>query len=539
MNVFFYLTSLAFFLWAIRNILYWTTLWQLKEYRLDRLIAHFRETAKGKAVLRSKMLFVKWFTLFLYIYFAVHEDLLIFYNVLVFIIFAVEGVKVVKEIISHTIKRPVFTAKAIVFVNILLALVVFLYWIPLLSERFLWLLIIDRIIPIFSSVIVIFLSFPTEFLQDLSISKATKLIQKYENLLVIGISGSYGKSSTKEYVAQILSSKFSVLKTEGSHNTPIGISNSILKGLKTNTKIFVVELGSYKRGEVLELCNIVRPKIGITTSISDQHLSLFGSFENIFDTENELITSLPKDGFAMFNGNDSGAYKLYLKTRIKKVLYETNSRKKSALEKRKNLPEISAEHISMNKKSLIFSVIYKNKTYKYESPLLGEHNVENILPAIYLAHYLGMTYKEIKYAVSHLLPLEKRMIRRELINGGVVIDDTFNASPESIYAALSYMKLYKGKKVLVLEPMIELGKNGGKNHYDLGKKISEICDYLFLTNKNYYKDITRGITDGKGTCEVEVVNAQEVVDFITKNIAKDDIVIFEGREAAFAINRII
>ncbi len=526
--------------------MFWVSLWQTKEYRMDRITAHFRETDKGKSLFLSWFLLIKWLLILGYFVAAFNETLFFPYQLAVTAVFVVEGYRVINEILSHRIRRPVLTPKAIILAAITIAVIGGLYFIPFF-EKFVWLLMLDRLLITVMAVAVSFFAYPTEFMQDIRIEQAMKKINKYislpddkERLLVIGISGSYGKSSTKEYIAQLLSQKFSVLKTFGSHNTPIGIANTILSGLRHQTEVFVVELGSYKKGEITQLCQIVKPRISVTTSISDQHLSLFGSFENIMETENELISALPKDGLALFNANNDGSKMLYRQTKKKKILYESLENAKTSMSaKRRSNAQIVAFNIVPQKTSVVFDVLVGKKAVRFEAPLLGAHSVENILPAIYLANLLGMKMIEIKQAVAKLAPLEKRMVLHHLGKGGIAIDDTFNASPESVLSAISYMKLYKGKKILVLEPMIELGKNADEDHYNLAKQIAKICDYLFLTNKNYYKAIASGIQDGDGECMIEIESPAKIAEDINNMVGKDDVIVFEGREAGLVLNKIV
>lgn len=533
MNILYILASLAFFIWIVRNTLFWVYLWQLKEYRLDRLLVHFRETEKGKDILRSPIAWIKWVLIISYVVPTFYEGLLLPFQFLVTIIFLFEAIKTIRELITHKLRRPVFTLRAILVIVLTLFVMGMLYLLPLV-EQYVWLLLLDKILPLIISLFVFFMAIPSDFVKDIFIDKAAKKMRLHPDVLVIGVSGSYGKSSTKEYIAQILSHKFNVIKTDGSHNTPMGISRTIMAKLTGKTQVFVVELGSYKKGEVAELCQIVHPKISVTTSISDQHLSLYGSFENIIETEMELINAIPKNGFSLLNGNNPNTNKIYKELKKKKVLYEVSNDNKNSTDE-----SIQARNLQVKKTSVCFEVSLNGSLLSFEAPLIGGHNVENILPAIYLANHLKMKSSEIQKAVLHLTPLSKTMVYHKTIQGYVVIDDTFNASPESVKAALEYMKVYSKKKYLVFEPMIELGENTDIDHYNLGKQISVLCSHIFLTNKNYYSSIQRGIQDGGGTCKITVGNSSEIASILKPMVKSGDIIVLEGRESAMVLPKLL
>ncbi len=532
MHTLFTITGVAFFIWTIRNIFFWVNLWQLKEYRLDILSVHLRETVQGRSLFTSIGNIVKWILFLLYPVIVFQDQYTIWYELLIAALFIIEAFLVLKEISQHTIKRPVPTKKALILVILSIFAVSFLVLSPLLNE-FVWFLILDRITFLLVSFFVFFLSFPTEIYRDIKIQKAMKKIKEYKNLLVIAVSGSYGKTSTKEYIAQVLSTKFHVVKTPGSNNTPIAIANTILNNIKEDTEVFVVEVGAVKRGEVAEIAAIVNPKISITTAVSDQHISLYGSLENVIKSEYELIEALPKDGLALFNANGGYIDSVYEQTKIKKLYY------KRFEEKPKKNGVIAAYNIKASPDGVSFSVSTNHKELNLTAPLLGTHAVENILPAVYLGLYKGLSIQEIQKAVSQLKPPAQTMVRKPLLNGIIGIDDTFNASPESVFAGMEYVKLYKKKKYFVLAPLIELGKEGKKRHFQIGQLASTSCTHLYLLNKNYIKEVLEGVRAGKGKCQVHIVNQKIAAEEIKSTAKPGDVVLFEGKEAKVVMKKLL
>jgi UDP-N-acetylmuramoyl-tripeptide--D-alanyl-D-alanine ligase len=222
----------------------------------------------------------------------------------------------------------------------------------------------------------------------MQIEKAAKLIEKQKKLIIIGVTGSYGKSATKDFIAEILGKKFKVLKTQGKNNTALGIANTIVKGLKNDTQVFVAEIGGYKRGEVKTVAEFIHPQIGVITGINNRYLSLFGSLENKKKANFELMQSLPKNGLAIFNGNNKDTKGLYKKTRKPKILTFTE--------------DIQAANLIERQKTISFDVRIKNRSIHFAALHLKAQEIENLLPAIYLASYLGIKGIEIKKLVAKM-----------------------------------------------------------------------------------------------------------------------------------------
>lgn len=539
MNVLLLITSALFFLWIIRKTIFWVFLWQLKEYRFDRIFIHLRETHQGKQILLSPLFFLKVALIFSYLFIVLNPQWFPFYHFGISVVYLIQVILVGKELYFRSFKRPVPTVKALAVIFITLVVIEVLYSLSLFDIYF-WLLILDITATFLIFGIVGIFSFPTELYRDIKVGKAMQKRKEHKNMIVIGVTGSYGKSSTKEYIAQILEKKFNVVKTKGTNNTPIGIADTILHSLKRNTEIFVVEMGAYKKGEITQLCAIAKPTIGVLTAVNMQHVSLFGSLKNTMEAKYELINALPKNGLALFNGNNENSKYLYnnppeifKNVKRKKILYIAAKGNYSLG------GDITVFDIRAGEDEIKFSVRLRGKIMHFKAPVIGEHSVENILPAIYIAHYLGMREEEIIRAVTLLSPLPKTMTRHMLLNKVTLIDDTFNSNPQAAFSALSYMSAYRQKRIMVLQPMIELGQNASKEHYAVAKKISKTCNILFLTNKNFFSSLIRGIKDGGGTCIVKVATPSQISSFILKNTKKGDVVVFEGKEAANTLHRIL
>lgn len=534
-DFFFIIVSTLFIFSIFRNTLFWLNLWQIKEYRLDRLLIHLLQTVQGKRLLIGPAVVVRYVIFSLYALVLIDPSLSFVYSLLVGTFFFVSFIQFGKDLEHGRFKYPVITFKVIVIGIFTMGFTSFLQFFHALDKYF-WLLALDSIVPFLIAALMGFFFLPAEFYKDYLILRASKKRNRFKKLKVIGITGSYGKGSTKEFTSTILAMQFNISKTQGTINTPIGIAKSIMSHLSEKKNFFIAEMGAYKRGEIYEMCSMVKPEIGILTSINDQHLSLFGSIENTKLAKYELIESLPKNGLAIFNGNNKNSFELYKTSKKKKVLYYSAYKNDEESYELSSMADIAGVNIRVHRFSLSFDVINKHKWDKPLSlsvNLLGAHNVENLLPGIYIASHFGMTREKIKKGVSRIIPLKKTMEPFITSNGTVVIDDTFNSNPSAIHAVLSYLAIYKKRKVMVLQPMIELGQNTSKDHEKVSFEIAKVSDVLILTNRNYFLSIEKGVKSASSNCQLFIMNPYEIAQWVRRELGRDDVVVLEGKEAAF------
>jgi UDP-N-acetylmuramoyl-tripeptide--D-alanyl-D-alanine ligase len=521
LNFFVFILTIIFFIQAGIKILFWLHLWQIKEYRLDRLIVHIKETIQGRELFFGRVTSIRILLILSY-FFLIYYNILSIYTLLVLILFLFILLQKKQIVLEKKIKIPEFTTKIIFIAVFTLALTILLYIFAPIDIAF-WILIVDLMIPFIIGAQILFFSIPSDISKDITINKAIKKREQLQNLMVIGITGSYGKGSTKEYMYSILSSRFEVAKTRDTFNTPIGIARSILSDVSSKTKIFIVEMGAYKKGEIQYMCNMVRPLIGILTAVNEQHVSLFGSIENTMKAKYELIDSIPNNGISLFNGNNQNALRLYRRTRKKKILYKVTDSQVGA--------DICASEVRVSPTNLKFKIFLRGKDFGlFKTNLIGRHHIENLLPGIWVAEKMGMSAQEIREALLNIFPFNKTMEPYYSNKNTLLVDDTFNANPASVAAALDYLTIFKGKKILVLQPMIELGESAQRYHFEIGKKAAEICDYLFLTNKNFLSSIQKGAGKINSSMQIIVASNNEIASFILDLKDKDGVV-FEGKES--------
>ena len=470
-----YILLFLFALLYSKSALFWVYLWQLKEYRLDRFWSEYGFLGK----------------------------LLHFW--------AFSG--------GRKFHRPVFTLKALaIYVISLLAVLAGIYAvlrISIFSE-------IGSAWIIIAGLIALYVLVPTIVLVIMSIFQAPIIIAKFfifkmaaarvaenKDLIIIGITGSYGKTSTKEFLAQILEKKFEVIKTPKNINTEIGIAKFILQNLipalslerRGGKEVFIVEMGAYKKGEIKRICDIVKPKIGIITGINEQHLSLFGSFQNIIDTKYELIEGLPEDGFALFNGENEYCLEMAEKWKGDKVIYKTS-------------PQPSP--------------------WKGEGKIsLPKHYLLNLAGAGEIARYLGMGEEEIKQATEQI-KLTDRMIKTFIgKNRALIIDDSYSANPSGVLAGLDYLAEQKqARKIIIMPCLIELGSAAKEIHQKIGQKINAVCDLAIITTKDYF-DIIKAEVGDKA---ILAAAPEKAIELVKDKLNSDVAVLVEGRVAEFVLS---
>ncbi len=352
---------------------------------------------------------------------------------------------------------------------------------------------------------------------------AREKIKNINGLKTIGITGSYGKTSTKFISSSILSQKFRVMNTPESYNTPMGISKVINNDLTGDYEIFIAEMGATQKGDIEELAILAQPEIGVITSIGPCHLESFGSIENIANCKYELIEHLSSEGIAIFNYDNPYVRALADKTEKTKILY--------AIENTDNA-DIYAKDIAVNERGSSFTLCIRDKgSINCETSLLGKHNILNILAAVSIASALGMNLEEISLGIKKILPVKHRLELIDPKTGIIVIDDAFNSNPDGAQAALEIINEFKDRRKIIVTPgMVELGEIEKAENEKFGEKIARICDIVILVGKKRTQPIYDGlIRKGFDVNNIFVVNSTDDSTEVLKSIAKPgDVVLYEN-----------
>jgi len=437
------IVSLIFSLAILKSVFFWVYLWQLKEYRLDRFWAEYGNLGK---------LLLFWLG---------------------------SG--------GRRFHHPFFTLKAIsIFLaSILIMGLLILKALPVPS--FLWPLFY-LLTPFAVLLLVLFFKIPTFFAKRILHFLGRRKILRARELLVIGITGSYGKTSTKGFLYQVLAKKFNVAATPGHINTEAGIAKFILsKDFSEEGQIFIVEMGAYKRGEIRRICELVQPTIGILTGINEQHLALFGSVENIKKAKFELIKGLRPNGLAVFNGDNPHVRELAEAYKGKKIMYHVRG------------------------------------TLAGQLP---PHYQLNLSAVSEVARYLGMSEGEIKEALKKIIADETMMKIFHGKGGALIIDDSYSSNPDGVFAALDYLASQTERwKFLIMPSLIELGGSSKEIHQKIGRKIKDICEFAIITTPDSYEDIKREA--GEKTLLEQ--NPQEIARRVEPHLSSQSAILVEGR----------
>lgn len=312
------------------------------------------------------------------------------------------------------------------------------------------------------------------------IRDAQKRLAAQPDLVVIGVTGSYGKTSVKFFLGDLLNARFNTLVTPESYNTPMGVVKTIRERLSPTHEVFVCEMGAKTVGEIDEICRIVRPRHGVITSIGPQHLETFRSLENIQKTKFELADALPEHGLLFVNGDDENiAAHNHPKAAIRYGLDGSN--------------DFRASDVSVSESGTRFTVTASTgESQSFTTRLLGEHNVINLTGAIAAAVTLGIPMTRLRLPVTALKPVPHRL---ELSGTPerLIIDDAFNSNPSGAEAALKTLALFDACRIIVTPGMIELGPRQDELNARFGEQIAKTCDHVFLVGKKQTQAIREGL----------------------------------------------
>ena len=319
------------------------------------------------------------------------------------------------------------------------------------------------------------------------INDARRILKESKQLEVVGITGSYGKTSTKHTVHAILSEEFNTLMTPESYNTPMGLTITIRNYLKPIHRMFVAEMGAYKPGEILELCEIAYPKYGILTSVGPQHLETYKTIDNVKKTKSELIEYLPTDGIGFINIDDDNIREYAgSKLKAKCTLYTY------AIDREADYRGIN---LRVDEKGTTFEVRFKDgHVATFTTKLLGQHNIYNIIAAIALGYEVGIPVEKMQAATRKMKPVAHRL---EIKRSGsyTIIDDAFNSNPVGSKMALEVLGQMNGKRIVVTPGMVDLGTKQDELNKAFGTYMKDNCDYVILVGKKQTKPIQEGLKE--------------------------------------------
>jgi len=359
-------------------------------------------------------------------------------------------------------------------------------------ENGLLLLVIESIVTYFSYIVLLiakFLNRPVEkIVYRYYEAQAKEKLEDMKNLKVIGITGSYGKTSSKNILNDILKTKYITRPTPRNLNTEYGLMMTINNHLERYDQVFIAEMGAYKQGEIKKLCNMVHPKYAILTYIGLAHLESFGSPEKIKKTKFELIESLPSDGVAVLNMDDPNQASYEIKNNCKKIWIGINNKN----------ADVRAINISSDHTGSKFDVVIKgdNNKYPFETRLLGNYNIYNILAGIALGLEFNISMKDLISAVRKVKAPHARL---ELKDFGYMyqINDAYNSNPLGAKMALDVLNTMPGKRIVVTPGMTELGPKEDELNHIFGTQIAKVADAVILVGAKKTRKVFDGLLENE------------------------------------------
>lgn len=344
-------------------------------------------------------------------------------------------------------------------------------------------------------------------------SQTETKLKTLSKLRIVGVTGSYGKTSVKNYLHQILKTRHKSLMTPESYNTPQGIAKVVYYELDDSYEYFICEMGAYKRGEIKEICDMVHPQYGILTAINEQHLDTFGSLENTTLGKFELIDALPSDSFGIVN-IDNERIKNHAKNyKINLIGYGFSDE------------FFTVKNMHINNEGTSFDLVLNGKTHKAQTKLLGKPNIHNILAAATASFKLGMKPDDIVEAIKYLQPVPHRLEIKEF-KKMTLIDNAFNSNVDGFKESIDLLATFKRPTIFVTPGVVDLGNKTYEIHKMLGSHLDKI-DHVILVNPS---ERTKGLKDGMTQKNkiVELNSINDLWDTLEKMKIERPVVLLEN-----------
>lgn len=353
-------------------------------------------------------------------------------------------------------------------------------------------------------------------------NEAKHILDSMPDLKVIGITGSYGKTSTKHYLHTILSEQFETLMTPGSYNTPMGVIRTVREMMKPYTEVFICEMGAKQKGDVKEICDLVNPECGIITAVGPMHLETFGDIATVCSTKFELADAIPSAGFVVINNDFAPAANREVKN-TEAIRYGVANTEGC---------DYIAEDVKYSPEGATFTLRSKDdKKMQFKTRLIGESNISNLMAAIIMALKLGMNEETIRRGVQRIEQVEHRLNVKRTPAGVTIIDDAFNSNPVGSKMALEVLGQFDGgRRICVTPGMIELGDKTFELNEELGKHIGNNADIAIIVNEYNRDALVSGVT----ATDFNKENLHIVDDFaaaqalLSKILRSGDIILYEN-----------
>lgn len=355
--------------------------------------------------------------------------------------------------------------------------------------------------------------------------EAQQILASMPRLKVIGVTGSFGKTSTKNYLYRILSEKYNVLMTPGNYNTTLGVVRTVREQLKPYHDIFIVEMGAKQPGDIREICDLVHPTIGIVTAVGEMHLETFHTVENILHTKFELLDALPEDGLGVVNLDSQPIAASDAPHDKRIVTYAVHN----------TAADYLAVDINYTSKLTDFSVATREGVRTgYATQLAGRGNILNLLAAIVVADRLGVEEALQKRAMRRIEQIEHRLSINRASGGVTVIDDAYNSNPAGARMALEVLRDFAvdvgGRRIVVTPGFVELGERQTELNRQFGRDMAKACDIAVVVNLTNREAITQGLTEAgfPVECIHQTASFTEASAFLLRTLTQGDVILYEN-----------
>ena len=358
-----------------------------------------------------------------------------------------------------------------------------------------------------------------DFVKNHYIHLARKILASHPTLIKIGITGSYGKTSSKNILDEILGESYYVLASPASFNTPMGLTITIREQLKSIHEVFIAEMGADKVGEIDFLTKFIRPQYGIVTSIGPQHLNTFKTLENIINEKMKMIENLPVSGVGVLNRDNQHIRDYDIKNTCRVLWYGIE----------RDDVDYQAIDIRYSPEGSMFTVKSAEGEVPFATKLLGQHNIANILASIALGRTLGISWEKLQKAVRQVNYIEHRLQLKK-INGYTFIDNAFNSNPEGSKMSLEVLKGMPGKRIVVTPGMIELGDQQDELNRKFGTYMLGCADEVILVGKQQTHAIRQGLEDvGFPATGIHIVDTvKEAFETVYRIATVEDTILLEN-----------
>lgn len=347
--------------------------------------------------------------------------------------------------------------------------------------------------------------------------------RKRLSLRVVGVTGSVGKTTSKELIAAVLGTRYRTFKTEGNYNNEIGLPLMLLK-LTEAHQCAVLEMGFYIIGEIKLLCDLALPHVGVVNNVYPVHLERAGSLENIALGKGELVEALPSgpDGVAILNADDPLVLGMRTRTRARILTYGLDPE-----------ADVWADQIeSLGLDGIRFHLHYRRETLHLRVPMLGRHSVHTALRAAAVGLAENLTWQEIVEGLQWPGVTQLRLVAVRGPNNSLILDDTYNASPESVIAALNLLSELEGRRIAVLGDMLELGAYEEMGHRLVGRRARDVADLLITIGQRARIIAAEARSAGlRASAILELPTSDDAIAYLRQHIGQGDVVLVKGSRA--------